>query len=79
MRDGFAGLFRLSKKKEDRPCGGVGLLLRRKEIRVVLLSFCQSNKRASNYFFCLFLIFAGFMGNSRGWASEQKERRSTKN
>jgi len=26
------------QKKEDRPCGGVGLLLRRKEIRVVLLS-----------------------------------------
>jgi len=37
---GFFWFVWSGQKKEDRLCGGVGLLLRRKEIRVVLLSLC---------------------------------------
>ncbi|MFA6499332.1 MAG: hypothetical protein WC256_00300 [Desulfurivibrionaceae bacterium] len=53
-----------SKKKEDRLCGKVDLLLRRKEIRVVLLFLCKSNNRATILVFNLFCVFAGAMGFS---------------
>ncbi len=61
-RAGIFGLVEFGQKKEGRLCGKVDLLLRRKEIRVVLLSSGKSNKRASGSFFDLFWVFVVFMG-----------------
>ena len=66
-----------AQKKEDRLRGKVDLLLRRKEIRVVLLILCKSNKHATVSFFVFLLIFAGFMGLSGGANKKAKEGGST--
>ncbi|MHB8149921.1 MAG: hypothetical protein ACYDIB_07140 [Desulfobulbia bacterium] len=66
-----------AQKKEDRLRGKVDLLLRRKEIRVVLLALCKSNKHATVSFFVFLLIFAGFMGLSGGANKEAREGGST--
>ncbi|MHB8987451.1 MAG: hypothetical protein ACYC6S_01565 [Desulfobulbia bacterium] len=66
-----------AQKKEDRLRGKVDLLLRRKEIRVVLLTLCKSNKHATVSFFVFLLIFAGFMGLSGGANKEAEKGGST--
>ena len=66
-----------AQKKEDRLRGKVDLLLRRKEIRVVLLTCGKSNKHATVPFFGFLMVFAGFMGLSRGAEKEAKEEGST--
>ena len=66
-----------AQKKEDRLRGKVDLLLRRKEIRVVLLILCKSNKHATVSFFVFLLIFAGFMGLSGGANKKATEGGST--
>jgi hypothetical protein len=77
---GIAGAFlacSVGQKKEDRLCGKVGLLLRRKEIRVVLLSCVIATSvptfPAPNGS-CFFL---GLMGLLEGLASGMKRCRST--
>lgn len=66
-----------AQKKEDRLRGKVDLLLRRKEIRVVLLTSCKSNKHANVSFYVFLLFFAGFMGLSWRAEKETKEKGST--
>ena len=59
-----------AQKKEDRLRGKVDLLLRRKEIRVVLLTLCKSNKHAIVSFFVFFVDFCwihgAFLGSEQG-------------
>jgi len=73
----LSGWFAPRKKKEDRLRGKVDLLLRRKEIRVVLLAWCKSNKHATVSVFVFLLVFAGFMGLAVGTEKEEKEKGST--
>jgi len=73
----LSGWFALRKKKKIDFAGKVDLLLRRKEIRVVLLALCKSNNHATVSFLWLLLVLAGFMGIVGGEDKEAKEERST--
>jgi hypothetical protein len=63
-----------AQKKEDRLRGKVDLLLRRKEIRVVLLTSCKSNNHATVSFFVFFIDFCWIHGVFRG-GEQGSERR----